>query len=104
MSKRASVVSFLRGNRGLSTYGRQYTLVGAMTAKWVLARRSQFDVNDIKMHRVPNLAPHLARSFVGEFLSSWEQLGHSGNSPFANELARRHPKLHDRVKKYWKGW
>jgi hypothetical protein len=95
----------LRGPKGLSKYGRQYNVVGVLTARWVHARRRPFDVNDVKLRRLPtDLAPNLVRSWIGEYLTAWENPTLSGNSFLASALVKRNPQLTDRVKMYWKGW
>jgi hypothetical protein len=93
--------SFLQ-RKGGSPTNRAYTIVGVSTARWVLRRRSTFTTDQVKVRRLVMVTPSVTRTWIVEFLSSWETPGPS-HSKLADELVARCPQLHDKVIRFWAG-
>lgn len=108
MARRQSACDFsmfVRRAAGSSVGDRKYTAIGVMVAHWVMKRRSKkFETSDVPIKRGMSLPPSVIRTWVVEFLSSWEAGHHESHSRLADELLHHCPQLHERVLRYWQGW
>lgn len=84
---------------------RAYCRIGIETAESVLVKGKNHFTLDSFHFLGSSLDPKVQRSYIGEFLSAWEDPSNApGHSTFAYELRQALPRLHVKVATYWKGY